>query len=159
MYPVPTGAAAPAAPLANTVVKPTVLLGGQSAEVIESVLAPGLIGAYRVTFKVPPRDDLHRITIGIGGRTIDKPFLSITNGTLAYRAAAQSIQTASACEDVVGNAGQLTGDPKNPQTTLGGITVVVRDSEGVERLAPLLAAYSNQVDYIVPAGMLMALQE
>lgn len=37
-------------------------------------------------------------------------------------------------------------------TTLGGTTVKVRDSNGVERLAPLFAVSSEQINFQIPAG-------
>jgi uncharacterized protein (TIGR03437 family) len=45
-----------------------------------------------------------------------------------------------------------TGDPANPPTSLGGSTLTVRDSAGVERLAPLFYADYIQVQYQIPAG-------
>ncbi len=47
------GAAAPSAPLANTVAKPTVQIGGQSAGVSFSGLAPGFVGLYQIDAIVP----------------------------------------------------------------------------------------------------------
>ena len=40
----------------------------------------------------------------------------------------------------------------SPQTTLGGTTVTVRDSTGVERAASLTYVSSEQVNFIIPAG-------
>ena len=37
-------------------------------------------------------------------------------------------------------------------TTLAGVTVRIRDSAGVERLAPLYAVSPTQVNYVMPAG-------
>ncbi len=45
-----------------------------------------------------------------------------------------------------------TGDPRNPPTTLGGTTVKVKDSAGIERLAPLYYVSPLEVSYIIPAG-------
>jgi uncharacterized protein (TIGR03437 family) len=50
---IPDGAAAPSAPLANTVAKPTVKIGGQSAVVSFSGLAPGFVGLYQIDAIVP----------------------------------------------------------------------------------------------------------
>jgi uncharacterized protein (TIGR03437 family) len=50
---IPDGAAAPSAPLANTVVKPTVKIGAQSAVVSFSGLAPGFVGLYQIDAMVP----------------------------------------------------------------------------------------------------------
>jgi uncharacterized protein (TIGR03437 family) len=50
---IPDGAAAPTAPLANTVAKPTVTIGGQNAGVSFSGLAPGFVGLYQIDAAVP----------------------------------------------------------------------------------------------------------
>jgi len=50
---IPDGAAAPSAPLANTVAKPTVTIGGQNAGVSFSGLAPGFVGLYQIDATVP----------------------------------------------------------------------------------------------------------
>jgi uncharacterized protein (TIGR03437 family) len=50
---VPDGAGAPASPLANTVTVPTVTIGGQSAKVLFSGLAPGFVGFYQIDALVP----------------------------------------------------------------------------------------------------------
>ena len=50
---VPDGTGAPASPLANTVVIPTVTIGGQPAKVMFSGLAPGFVGFYQIDAVVP----------------------------------------------------------------------------------------------------------
>jgi uncharacterized protein (TIGR03437 family) len=50
---VPDGAAAPVSPLANTVVKPNVTIGGQAAMVSFSGLSPGFAGLYQIDAVVP----------------------------------------------------------------------------------------------------------
>ena len=148
---VPTGWASPASPLAHTLAKPSILIGGQAAEVMESVLAPGEIGVYRVTFKVPDRlgDDWQSITLAIGGKNTPGSLAHVFGGPRF--AAAASIQTTSSCGFPLGKfGGILTGDPRNPSTSLGGVTVTVKDSQGTARLAPVLSVAPNQVEYIVP---------
>lgn len=49
----PDGAAAPSSPIANTVLAPTVTIGGVSATVSFSGLAPGFAGLYQIDAKVP----------------------------------------------------------------------------------------------------------
>lgn len=51
---VPDGAAAPASPPANTVVIPTVTIGGKNARVTFSGLSPGFAGLYQIDAVVPP---------------------------------------------------------------------------------------------------------
>lgn len=51
---VEAGTSAPASPLAQTVIRPTVRVGSAAADVQASVLAPGQSGVYQVNFVVPP---------------------------------------------------------------------------------------------------------
>lgn len=44
------------------------------------------------------------------------------------------------------------GDPEKPPTTLGGISLRVRDSKGDSRLAPLLFVSPGQINFRVPDG-------
>lgn len=50
---VPDGAAAPSSPVANTVLAPTVTIGGVNAAVSFSGLAPGFAGLYQIDANVP----------------------------------------------------------------------------------------------------------
>ena len=51
--PLREGVAAPASPLTQTLLQPTVLAGGQAAPVFFSGLAPGLVGVYQVNASIP----------------------------------------------------------------------------------------------------------
>jgi uncharacterized protein (TIGR03437 family) len=153
---IPTGQKAPADPLAATVLKPSIMVGSNSAEVVESVLAPGELGIYRITFKVPAGNGSQTITLVAGDKQIQMalPFgataQALPDQTLA---AAESIQTVRACGGSFGPATQqLAGDPRLPLPALGGVEVLVRDAQGVERQAPLLRLSSDQIEYIVPVG-------
>jgi uncharacterized protein (TIGR03437 family) len=160
------GTASPSNPLAKTLATPVVMIGDQKAEVVESVLSPGETGIYRVTFKLPAVvDDVYSVSLSIGDKQTLTDRLAIGNtfaNTVANnlgriypdRGAPQSIQTVFACGSRIGNSGQaLTGDAKNPAVTLGGITVKVRDSRGVDRAAPILYADAGQVNYVMPDGL------
>lgn len=150
--PIATGAPAPVSPLAHTLSTPTILVGGRTAEVIESVLAPGEIAVYRVTFRIPDPagEGWPDITLSIGGKSSSQASLSYAIGPPHF-ASAESIQTASSCGSLAVGL-SLTGDSKSPPATLGAVTVTVKDRQGVERPAPLLSAATDQVEYIVPAG-------
>jgi uncharacterized protein (TIGR03437 family) len=50
---VASGALAPAAPIALTVARPAVTVGGRDAEVLASALAPGFVGLYQVAIRMP----------------------------------------------------------------------------------------------------------
>jgi uncharacterized protein (TIGR03437 family) len=67
------GTAAPASPLARTIAQPAVRIGGQTALVAFSGLAPGLVGVYQVNATIPPdaaigSDGQWEIVIEAGGR-------------------------------------------------------------------------------------------
>lgn len=72
---IPAGATVPSDPPASTMLRPSIKIGEQPAEVVRSVLLPGRNGRnegfYQVTFKVPPGlpHGLHRLELTIGGRT------------------------------------------------------------------------------------------
>lgn len=177
---VPTGVAAPKLPLAHTLATPTVTLGGEQVEVLESVLSPEEVGVYRVTFKVPARIGFQQTKLGIGGAISSAAYWEIPVGDLILHsgprynegvpgsspragvrgpAAPDSIMTAYSCgAPLVNGAEVYAGDAGTPPTILGGITITVKDSLGVERPAPLLYAFPrrdfalDRVDYIVPSG-------
>src|SRR5262249_48153942 len=68
---VSAGAPAPESPLAATVIKPTVLFAKRPAEVTESVLVPGQVGLYRVTFKLPDYSGYQTLSITSAGVTAE----------------------------------------------------------------------------------------
>lgn len=67
------------------------------------------------------------------------------NGELASEAIAAAFGSELALETVVATSLPLP-------TTLAGVTVRVRDSDGVERDAPLFFVSPSQINYLVPAG-------
>jgi uncharacterized protein (TIGR03437 family) len=127
----------------------------------------------------------HQVRLGLGGKTSTETYREVPVGnliqhgsTLTYSsnlfggtppssppagrsgpAAPESILTAFSCgAPFVHGTGATLENARNPATTLGGITVKVKDSLGVERLAPVLYALPrpdfrpDRVDYIVPSG-------
>jgi uncharacterized protein (TIGR03437 family) len=65
-----TGAVSPSDPLARTIAQPAVTIGGQSADVSFSGLAPGLVGVYQINAQVPASSatgDAVPIVVAIGG--------------------------------------------------------------------------------------------
>ena len=67
------GAAAPASPLAQTIVRSVVRIGGQIAPVTFSGLAPALVGVYQVNAVIPAEaavspDGQFEITVEADGR-------------------------------------------------------------------------------------------
>jgi uncharacterized protein (TIGR03437 family) len=55
------GVAGPSSPLANTIIRPTIAMGGRPAQVTFSGLAPGFVGLYQINVVVPP---------GVGGDVV-----------------------------------------------------------------------------------------
>jgi uncharacterized protein (TIGR03437 family) len=148
------------------VAKPNVTVGGISAEVQSSVAYPPS-GDYQIAFKVPSDtpEGIQPVVINVGGvtaNTVDMligaqhssaVFSTPPGSTLpeAIRTAPESILIARSCSVLLANAEQAA-DPRNPPTTLGGTTVTVTDSAGVELPAAILAVSPLQVKYILPAG-------
>jgi uncharacterized protein (TIGR03437 family) len=59
--------------------------------------------------------------------------------------------SAYSCEALLAT-GEFSADPRNPQMALGGTTVRIVDSAGVERMASLLYASPDQVNLFIPKG-------
>jgi len=77
-----TGSPAPMNPLAETTIKPTVVIGGAPASVQFSGLAPGLVGVYQVNAVVPSGSatgDTVPVTISIGGITSNAVTIAVGN--------------------------------------------------------------------------------
>jgi uncharacterized protein (TIGR03437 family) len=73
------GAAAPVSPLAETTTKPIITIGGQTATVSFSGLAPNYASLYQVNFVVPPgtASGMQAITCSIGGVTSKTAYLAV----------------------------------------------------------------------------------
>jgi uncharacterized protein (TIGR03437 family) len=76
-------------------------------------------------------------TIAVSLATMTSPLAPESFGTLLGSGLAQS---------------SVIADLQSPPTTLGGISVLVHDSMGVARPAPLLSVSSTQINFEVPAG-------
>ena len=149
--------------------KPVVMVGGKTAEVIETAPAilPGLgflpSGAYRFQFAVPPGDGLHLVTISIGGQKsnpaplpVGKAMLSLSTPSFSPRLSAppEAIRTVYHCngESFVRQPGIVSGILPDLSMSLAGVSIAVKDSAGVERLALVYGVTADQVNYVVPAG-------
>ena len=108
---------------------------------------PKTAGTYNFTFTVQDSSNNRAST----SLTLDvQGFSLVSAATLAASAASpQSIMTA-----VGGPFGSTTGSTAGtpPPTTLEGCTVTVRDSQNVERLAPLYYVSPGQVNFEIPQG-------
>lgn len=75
-----TGFPTPPDPLARTTAQPTVTIGGRSASVSFSGLAPGLTGVYQINVQVPSgaaAGDAVAISLSIGGVNSNAPTIAI----------------------------------------------------------------------------------
>ncbi len=149
-------------PQASTVGRPSITVGGQPVEVLESVRAgaDGHVGDYWVTFVTPPTDGWLPVVLTIGGKSSNPVRLPVGRTVLHVSSAAwkegpaapESIVTAVSCAGRGFFAPGFVGDGRNPPTTLGGTTVKVKDATGVERPAPLIYVDRYQVNYVIPPG-------
>ena len=105
-----------------------------------------------------------RVTTGALQRTMSGPsdafVLTLGEGTaeLTSVSAASYLYSAVATESIIAAFGanlalgtQAAGTNPLP-TSLGGTTVMVKDSAGMERLAPLFFVSPNQINYQIPLG-------
>lgn len=159
---VPPGAVAPAMPPATTVLIPTVTVAGREAEVLSSTLVPDRTndGSYAINIRIPPGtpDGEHPIVLSIGGHNSNTQMLRVADVVIRSAAngrdgsgAPESISSAYVCATPLATV-EAVADPRNPSAELGGTTVRIRDSAGVERLSAILYASPRQVNYIIPTG-------
>jgi uncharacterized protein (TIGR03437 family) len=154
----------------GAVAKPEILVGGKPVAAIEFV--PGVISglgfegvgaAYRLEFVVPPGDGMREVAVTVDGTKsnglplpVGRAIRNLSTLTFSepHGAAPQSILSAIQCssEGFTRRADIVWGTLPNLQTSLAGVSIVVKDSAGVERLAPLYGVYFSQINYVVPAG-------
>ena len=150
--------------------KPEILVGGKVAPAIEFVpsVIPGLgfegVGAaYRLEFVVPPGDGMREVAVTIGGTKsngqplpVGRAIRNLSTPTFSEPrvAAPQSILSAIQCssEGFTRRPDIVWGTLPDLETSLAGVSIAMKDSAGVERLAPLYAVYFSQINYVVPAG-------
>jgi uncharacterized protein (TIGR03437 family) len=95
---VPSGQLAPVNPIANTSAKPIVTIGGQTAQVVNSVLSPNFVGLYQIGIVVPSGValGLQTLMINVAGNTASAGTLNVTsaNGCADISGAWQVSETA-----------------------------------------------------------------
>jgi uncharacterized protein (TIGR03437 family) len=138
---------------------PALTVGNVRAEVVESaIVGAGYPGWYQVTFRVPPGDGIFPVTLAMPGETSRPTMLPVGNvkgwSFLGlHRGAPESMVFAQSCGPFLADIGaSYSGDPRNPPGILGGVTVKVKDSAGVERTAPLMQLDCCSLTFVIPAG-------
>ena len=105
----PTGAPALSRPLSETATTPTVTVGGVSAKVIFSGLAPGFVGEYQVNAIVPsaaPGGSAIPVVMSIGGAVSNTVTIAIKGASVATLA--DLTVSASASPNSVTSGGTVT---------------------------------------------------
>jgi uncharacterized protein (TIGR03437 family) len=90
------------------------------------------------------------LTATINGTVVSVPVTSVSAASYGSVVASESIAAGFGDRLAVTTASATT---LPLPTTLGGTTVRVKDSAGVERLAPLFFVSVQQVNYLVPSGV------
>lgn len=76
------GAPAPSNPVANTLTKPTVTIGGVAGQVLFSGLAPGLVGLNQINVNVPsnaPTGNAVSVQLSMVDTTVTPPRTYLSN--------------------------------------------------------------------------------
>jgi uncharacterized protein (TIGR03437 family) len=143
----------------STSAMPEILIGGEPTEVLSFAFGPRP-GEYEVRFRAPASDGLHEVVLAIAGRRSSPKALAVGKTlwhwspppTVEAIAAADLAITVSPCGGTFA-AVALPADPRQPPTSLAGVTVEIRDSAGVTRLSRLLYVSPSQINYVVPSGI------
>ncbi|HXM42619.1 MAG TPA: glycoside hydrolase family 3 C-terminal domain-containing protein [Bryobacteraceae bacterium] len=122
----PTGAAAPSNPLAVTTTQPVVTIGGVSAQVLFSGLAPGSVGEYQVNALAPsnaPTGDAVPVILSIGGVASNAVQIAVQPPTPDQRADQLLSQMTPDQEIqlVYGAGGPVTNNPPLPRGGAGWV--------------------------------------
>jgi uncharacterized protein (TIGR03437 family) len=141
----------------RTVFTPVVRVGRKVAELVESVLSSDP-GVFHVSFRVPPAEGYHAVSIAVGNRKSNQQLLPVGRALIHHSpvvpegtlTAPDAVVTAVPCGGALATA-TASGDSREPPTSLSGTRVVVTDSAGVERHARLLYVSPRQVNYIMPS--------
>jgi uncharacterized protein (TIGR03437 family) len=74
-----SGEPAPLGPLAETITKPVVTIGGKDAAVVWSGLAPGFAGLYQINVVIPSgvSSGNQPMTVSTGGRTSKTSYIAV----------------------------------------------------------------------------------
>jgi uncharacterized protein (TIGR03437 family) len=110
------------------------------------------VGCYEVGTLLPDG----RVFIIQQTRTASFPELYVPGLRAASAATLDGPITPESVASLFGSrlaATTVTGDPRSPSTTLGGISLLVRDSAGVERLASLFKISPTEIRFETPAGI------
>ena len=137
-------------------------VAGREAEVLSSTLVPDRTndGSYTINIRIPAGTPVgnHPVILSIGGQSSNTEMLRVAD--VVIRSAATGLERSGAPESIFSAYGcasslatvETAADARMPPNELGGTTVRLRDSAGVERLAPILYASPNQLNYIIPPG-------
>ncbi|MEP7341902.1 MAG: SBBP repeat-containing protein [Acidobacteriota bacterium] len=104
-------------------------------------------GAYRTTFT---NQDPYRTSPFVLKLIAPQPVLNVSAASYAGGSLASDSIIAAFGSNLSTNIQAALSNPL--PTSLGGTTVKVRDSAGVERLAPLFFVSPTQINYLVPTG-------
>jgi uncharacterized protein (TIGR03437 family) len=115
-----SGAPSPSNPPAATTTTPTVMIGGASAQVLFSGLAPGFVGEYQVNAQVPSTSTTGNavpVTISIGGATSNAVTIAVQPVPITTTPAISSVSPNSA------SAGQVLTVALNGTNFIQGQTL------------------------------------
>lgn len=140
----------------------TNLTSGAAVQVNGNARPTTLVNSTRLTAEIPASDiatpGIARITVALpGGSLSNETLLTIANAT-AHVSAASFTAVSLAPDSIIACFGTnlATGTEASSTvplpTTLAGTRMLVRDSAGVSREAPLFFVSPTQINYLLPTG-------